>query len=570
MPYELVDGNCVKKQNGETVKCHDSHEEAVAHLQALQANVRHSDVVEMSMRISKASYNKTENAPMKWAAVDSDIDSDLYDERMSLELYQDFCSRIENNTPVPEEFKSVICEDAWCGGMPYLSIAHFKAGSASINVPGEPISVFIDGSRLKSKGILYDTEMGRRTFNALVDDLYKKKSDPSHKPVRISIGFLDLEHKHIQGAGPEFVFTRSHVGQNCPLCAQGIGGKIYTKGQLIHLAMTRVPVNPRTEMVAERSMDEITTKKQDAASIIGEDLADVLEEKSIASDVLVVRSEGSDPVSEPADIAHCYDSNVGEWREECIKGIMDKYMPEIRKEIGEPVVKSDVMPKALLDVMVAQIYKSNGYEVPVVEDAMAEETVEKMQAGGKTIPHEKFNYEGISGDVDANKTASPIPVKAEGEVADEMDTEAKDKKVEKSALDTSFESLKALIAKAQSGELDTDAINGAFQAMGSEVEKAVKPAPKATDMNDAIAAFKSMLDEALTPIRSDIAVLKAGQVQAPASLTESGVVRSKALSLNYGAAKPEDVIQRSIAPAQPTRKLSQIEQIARRSTGADR
>ena len=535
--------------------------------------VHRSGIVEMSMRISKASYNKSESAPMRWTAIDSDDDWDLYEERMSIDLYRDFVDRIEKGIPVPEPFADAICEHDWCGGMPYLSIAHFKAGTDKMNVPGSVESVFIDGTRLKSKGTLLDNEMGRRTFNALREDLYMKEKSVDHKPVRISIGFLDLEHKHTaQQGGQEFTFTRSSVGQICPLCAQGIGGKIYMKGQLIHLAMTRVPVNPRTEMsITEKSMDEITTKKQDAASIIGEDLADSLEEKSIASGILVVRADsvGSDPVSEMGDLAHCYDSNVGEWREDCIKGVMDKYMPEIRKEIGEPVVKSNALPKELLDVIVAHMYKSNGYEP--VEDAMTTETVDKMQAGGKTIPHEKFNFEGVSGDVDANKVAAPIPVKAEAaaDPGDEVEPDAKDKKVEKSALDTSFESLKALVAKAQAGELDADGINAAFAAMGTEVEKSVKPASKTASTDDIARVIRSILDEALAPLRADVAVLKASQGQkAPVS---DGVIRSKALSLNPGGIDVNALVQRSgqvKAPVASGRKLSQIEMIARRSTGA--
>ena len=228
-------------------------------------------IVEMSMRISKASFNKSEKSAMKWAAIDSDVDPDLYDERMSIELYKDFVDRIVNNTPIPEPFHEVICENDWCGGMPYLSIAHYKAGTGLRNVPGVVEDVFIDGTRLKSKGTLHDSDMGRKVFDALREDLYMKEKSTDHNPVRISIGFLDLEHKHLSKAGgQEFTFTRTDVGQMCPLCAQGIGGKIYMKGQLVHLAMTRVPVNPRTEMVAEKSMDEITTKRDDAKSIIGD------------------------------------------------------------------------------------------------------------------------------------------------------------------------------------------------------------------------------------------------------------------------------------------------------------
>lgn len=38
MPYYL-DGNCVKKDDGTTVKCHDNHADALAHMRALQMNV---------------------------------------------------------------------------------------------------------------------------------------------------------------------------------------------------------------------------------------------------------------------------------------------------------------------------------------------------------------------------------------------------------------------------------------------------------------------------------------------------------------------------------------------------
>ena len=531
----------------------------------IEPKVKQSDVVEMSLRITKASYNKSEDAPMKWAAVDSDTDEDLYEERMSLELYQDFVSRIESGTPVPEEFKDAICEDDWCGGMPYLSIAHYKAGSSKKNVPGEPISVFIDGNRLKSKGILYNNDIGRKTFDALCDDLYKKKSDPTHLPVRISIGFLDLQHKHLPDAGgQEFVFTRSHVGQICPLCAQGIGGKIYMKGQLIHLALTRVPVNPRTEMVAEKSMDEITTKKQDAESIIG-DLANELEEKSIASDILVVRSDenGSAPKDELSDIAHCYDMNTGMWQEECVRGVMDKYMPSIRNEIGTPVVKSSALPREVVDVLVASIYKSNGYEVPVVEEKMDEpkvEAVEEKAVAGIPVKPFKHTQDGvtITGGVDDNKVASPIPAKADVEEDDE-----KEEKKEMSATEKAFKSLMDSVKNKSAEEAQR-----AFAELGAEVEKAFAPEPKAFDPNDLAAIVKSAVEEVVAPLRIEMATLKAGYAQKNDTVS-NGVVKSKALSLNPGGLTPQDLVKRSVGqPVQPTRKLSQIEMLARKSTGA--
>src|SRR5689334_12635781 len=148
MPYVLVK-NCVHKQNsdgsaGDVVpgSCHKTEEEAKNHMSALYANVKNSGVVEMSLRITKASYNKSDDSPRNWAAIDSDIDEDLYQEKMSIDLYKDFINRIENNIPVPEPFKSVICENDWCGGMPYLSLAHYKAGDGLKNVPGLVKSVY--------------------------------------------------------------------------------------------------------------------------------------------------------------------------------------------------------------------------------------------------------------------------------------------------------------------------------------------------------------------------------------------------------------------------------------------
>lgn len=194
-----------------------------------------SEVSEFSFAIVKAVFDK-ENQVMRWRGVSSDADPDLYGERMSTELFTDFVERIKNKTPVPEPFNQIICEDSWCGGVPYLSVAHYKTGEGGRNVPGrvDEDGIYVDGSRLKSKGVLFDNPLGMATFKSLCDDLYSKKSDPNHEPVRISIGFLDLQHKHVaENGGQDFTFTRTDIGQICPLCAQGIGNKIYTKGQLV-------------------------------------------------------------------------------------------------------------------------------------------------------------------------------------------------------------------------------------------------------------------------------------------------------------------------------------------------
>ena len=548
MPYKIVkSGNqeCVVKENGETVPggCHKNHKDAVAHLRALEVNVKDSSLVEMSMRIHKASYQKSDRAPMKWAAIDSDTDEDLFTEKMSAELYTDFCSRIENKTPVPEPFSDVICEQDWCGGMPYLSIAHYKAGTDSVNVPGLVDTVYMDGTRLKSKGTLNDNPMGRKVFDALREDLYMEKSgNVEHKPVRISIGFLDLEHEHVaEKGGQNFTFTRTDVGQICPLCSQGIGGKIYKKGQLIHLAMTRVPVNPRTSMVAERSMgEEITTKRDDAKSIIG-DLADELEEKSIASDVLVVRSDTNTP--DPSPIQKCYDPNTGGWDNACIASVFDNFMAEMRNQIGA-VVKSatDVTEKS-------------------TEEKMDGNTEEKSVMG---IPEKPFNYAGLDGEGN-NTIANPVKAETKDEEAGEKDSkkdEMKEGEHMKSALDTSFDTLKSVLASAKSVE----EVQAAFNALGQEVEKSY--APPAPDVNDIAAIVRSAVEAAVAPLKVEIATLKASVVVPAAQV---GAVKSKALTFNglNNTNDPNALLQRAIPQAQqtPTRQLSQIERIARKSTG---
>jgi hypothetical protein len=223
---------------------------------------------------------------MKWRSVNSDVEEDVFGERMSLELFADFNKHILNNEPVPSTFASGICEDEWCGGMPYMSIAHYKTGSGKVNVPGEVSRVYVDGKALKSTGVLYDTPLGRAIYKSLEKDLTEK----SETPVRVSIGFLDLEHSH----GDRFTFVREALGEKCPLCKEGIGDKIYKKGHLVHLALTRVPANPRTNLELEQK--SMTTKLEDAKSVIeDEEVLKALELKSTTeNDILVIKAKEPD------------------------------------------------------------------------------------------------------------------------------------------------------------------------------------------------------------------------------------------------------------------------------------
>lgn len=253
-----------------------------------------SYMAEMSMYISKATLDK---GVMKWAAVNSDTAPDSYDEKMSLELYENFIENINSELPLPEQFKAGVCSDYWCGGMPYLSVSHYPDLNGQA-VPGEPLELFVDGEKLKARGILFDSPLGHSVWRSLKEDKVKS----SEEKIRISIGFLDLTHKH--GDDGE-LFVRDGLMSLCPQCLEGVGDKVYVKGYLVHLALTRVPVNKRTEMVLEEKSEMATkkTRKEDAASIVGKDLAEEIEvkQKAVAqkSDALIEMSDAEPGVEEP-------------------------------------------------------------------------------------------------------------------------------------------------------------------------------------------------------------------------------------------------------------------------------
>lgn len=296
MPYMIVDDGknfCVHKQNsdksaGEKLKCYTDKKEATKYLQALYANVKESTVpvVEMSMAITKASFD-TKSQTMRFRMVASDTSKDVFGERMSLELFNDFTRRIETGAEVPAPFKSILAEKSgWTGGMPYVSIAHYKSGIEGKNIPADTEKVYVDGECLKSTATCRNTPLGKAVFSALKADLEGKSK--FEDKVRVSIGFLDLAHSH-----GDKIFTRDTLDKECVMCKNGVGDKVYLKGQLVHFALTRAPANLNTS--AEVDMSKITTKREDAESIVGESLAEEIEiNKSTADaepEILVVKAE---------------------------------------------------------------------------------------------------------------------------------------------------------------------------------------------------------------------------------------------------------------------------------------
>ena len=151
--------------------------------------------------------------------------------------------------------------------MPYLSLSHYPDLNGKA-VPGEPLELFIDGKQLKARGILFDSPLGTAVWKALKKDEIKTKSSVDDDKIRISIAFLDLAHKHGDMGD---IFKRNSLTDICQDCKKGVGNKIYLDGYLVHLALTRVPVNPRTIIKSEDAMTKkakIQTRKEDALSIV--------------------------------------------------------------------------------------------------------------------------------------------------------------------------------------------------------------------------------------------------------------------------------------------------------------
>lgn len=257
--------------------------------------VKQAELTEFHFRIDRASYDKV-TQERRWRGVASDTLDDLHRDNMSTQLFADFLNRIESGELVPPDFRS----DYWSGGTPYLSISHYDDLGGK-GVPGIVDAIYVDGNTLKAKGRFHNTPLGIRCFDAICNDLYNKNSTVSEK-IRISIGFLDWSHKHKRSG---YVFVRESIEDICPECLKELmglsksEGKIYLKGHLIHLALTRVPVNERTIMEVDKSM--AITRKEDAASIIGEELANELddEQKKVAKSMAMVTHSDTEDETQP-------------------------------------------------------------------------------------------------------------------------------------------------------------------------------------------------------------------------------------------------------------------------------
>jgi cation transport regulator len=300
-----------------------------------------AEVFNFSMAITRTSYDKATDT-RRWKAVASDTANDLYEDNMTLELYEDFLHRIESKELPPESHRS----DFWSGGIPYLSVSHYPDLDGK-GVPGPVDAVFVDGrtdagrGMLKASGRFDNTPIGRESFKAISRDIEDKI--PDDQRIRISIAFLDWMHRH-KSTG--YVFDRSESEDPlCPECLKELitgksKGKEFLRGHLVHLALTRVPVNTRTSMEVERS--NMATRKEDAESIVGEEIAEELEEEAQVvgkSEALVIKSE--EELEEKREKPSDYEDEDEE--EEDKKKKKKKDMKEDKADLTVEVDASDLM-----------------------------------------------------------------------------------------------------------------------------------------------------------------------------------------------------------------------------------
>lgn len=268
--------------------------------------VARAALAEVELVITKASLHS--DGTMRWQGVASDTSNDLAQDHTTMALFHDWIERAEGGVevgflPPPRQ--------------PFLGISHYPSLDG-FGEAGVVDKMYIDGNRFKVGGQFNDTPVGRALFEAVRAELdLVKRGETPEKPIRISAAWWDIQHAH-----GDFKFTRQSLADICPMCAEG-HPRAFLKGQLDHFASTRVPLNPRTSLgLEEKSMAKRITRRDDAASILPDDLADELEER--AQEELVGKSETE---TSPALVIKADGDNDGEIERAKMKTVDGKKYP---------------------------------------------------------------------------------------------------------------------------------------------------------------------------------------------------------------------------------------------------
>jgi hypothetical protein len=226
----------------------------------------------------------------RWACVASDTEQDKAMERTSLELFHNWIDRIKTG-----KAESYLPAPRW----PFLGLSHYP-GLDGKGEGGLTDKAYIDGNRFKASGIFNQNPLGESLSSAIVTErALIKKGEFEGNPIRISAGWYDLSHKHVNSG---HVFVRKSLMDKCPVCesdgAKAQADKIYIDGQLDHFACTRVPMNVRTEIAPEsevmKSMSKKVTRLEDAKSIVSEEIAEDINNEAVS----IGKSETEDELPE--------------------------------------------------------------------------------------------------------------------------------------------------------------------------------------------------------------------------------------------------------------------------------
>lgn len=395
----------------------------------------------------------------RWAITASDTEEDRVGDQTSIALFEDWITRIERSQTVdwlPPPRK------------PFLGIAHYP----DLNGYGEAgitDRAYIDGSQFKAAGVFYLDDshpLGPDLYNAVADEIALiKRGEAIEKPIRISAAWWDIQHAH-----GDFLFTRRSLDHVCPMCTKGVGGKRYLKGQLDHFAATRVPINPRTSLALEEK--SMTTRKEDAESIVGPGAAEQLEKKTKQ---LVGKSESGALV---------------------IRGGLGAYLKKKRKEM-----KMSMADAAKAMGMDEEVYKAFEADEETPDDKAMSAIAKAYKVKADDLKKMAMG-EDEEKPMKAESSKKKLPWMDEEETDDESDDEEMPeddkKKTKKSGAvinlsegTYTLEEIQAIIAKAQNSPLT--------EKMHGEMMEVYRPFAGATSLEEAEAYIQSqdMMNEVM-------------------------------------------------------------------------
>ncbi len=429
---------------------------------------------------------KGRDGVMRWAATISEFSLDRQGDEMT-----------------PGFIKAAVAQiDAGFRPAPVLCVSHLDHGKPSDKwVAGDVTDLYIDGDTPKAKGIFRDTPLGKAAFNAVRDDWKEKR--PQDERARISMGFFADQIQPLE--------LKTESGAT-------LTGRRFLSGWVKHLAITRVPVVQSTSISAEMELKAMAakTKKQDAATIVGEELATELVDLAVKSDL------ETDP---PADLILKQDDETPEDEEK--KKKKKKAEEEAKKKAEEEAKKkakekaatgsSEAYPgEARLDQVEALLSKLvDALGELGIEQLHPEDYIANREALGNPGTNPPTNVKGTAGDDAAQFNAQlgdgwgdqdsgegdPEEYYEFGDLSDYDYTVIR-------FIDDWGDRVKAALLSDGDRTEKAAAVQKALYDFGDGVEELIRDAtpPSSRDLADVVA---EAVKAAVTPVYNELAAVKA-------------------------------------------------------------